>query len=48
MVAVHLLDVLTLPMVEVAELVDHVHLHRLTVVQEDGQKHVNKKQGEKC
>jgi hypothetical protein len=39
---VHLLDVLTLPMVEVAELVDHVHLHRLTVVHQDGNLHVNK------
>jgi hypothetical protein len=39
---VHLLDVLTLPMVEVAELVDHVHLHRSTVVHQDGSLHVNK------
>jgi hypothetical protein len=48
LVAVHLLDVLILPMVEVAELVDHVHLHRLTVVLLDGKNHANRKQGEKC
>jgi hypothetical protein len=45
---VHLLDVLILPMVEVAELVDHVHLQRLIVVLLDGNLHVNRKQGEKC
>jgi len=33
---------------KVAELLEHVHLHHLTVVQQDGLAHVNRKQGEKC
>jgi hypothetical protein len=42
LVAVLQLDVLILHTAEVAELVDHVHLHRLIVVHQDGNLHVNK------
>jgi hypothetical protein len=48
LVAVLQLGVLILHMVEDVELLDHVHLHRLTVVLLHGNLHVNKKQGEKC